>query len=36
MLTSQNYRIVVFIRQHKLKNKTVKDIPQISEFGFIA
>ena len=36
MLTSQNCRIVVFIRQHKLKNKTVKDIPQISEFGFIA
>ena len=36
MLTSQNCRIVVFIRQHKLENKTVKDIPQILEFGFIA
>jgi len=29
-------RIVAFIRQHKLEDKTTKNIPQISEFSFVA
>lgn len=29
-------RIVVFIKQWPLENKMVKDIPQISKFGFVA
>ena len=29
-------RIAAFIRQHKLEDKTTKDIPQISEFSFVA
>ena len=28
-------RIVAFIKQCRLKNKTTKDIPQIGEFGFV-
>jgi len=28
--------MTVFIRQCKLENKAVEDIPQIVEFGFIA
>jgi len=28
------FRIGAFIKQHKLKGKTKKDISQISEFGF--
>jgi len=28
------YRIATFIRQRKLKDKTVENIPQIVEFGF--
>ena len=28
------FRIEAFIKQHKLKGKTKKDISQISEFGF--
>ena len=28
-------RIVAFIRQHKLENKTTENISQISEFGFV-
>jgi len=30
------FRIVVFIRQHKLENKTAEGIPQILELGFAA
>jgi len=30
------FRIAAFIRQHKLEDKTTKDIPQISEFSFVA
>jgi len=26
--------MAAFLRQHKLEDKTVEDIPQISEFGF--
>jgi len=29
-------RIVAFIRQQKLEDKTTKDISQISEFSFVA
>ena len=29
-------RIAAFIRQHKLEDKTTKDIPQIPEFSFVA
>ena len=29
-------RTVVFIRQHKLENKTTENISQISKFGFVA
>ena len=29
-------RMVAFIRQHKLENRTAEDISQISEFGFTA
>jgi len=28
--------MVAFIRQKKLEDKTAKDIPQISKFGFAA
>lgn len=28
------YRMAAFIRQQKPEDKTVKDIPQIAEFGF--
>ena len=28
-------RIATFIKQHKLKDKTTDDIPQISKFGFV-
>lgn len=35
-ITCSLLRIVVFIRQHKLKNKTVENISQISEFSFVA
>ena len=35
-ITCSLLRIVVFIRQHKLKDKTVEDISQISEFSFVA
>ena len=28
-------RIVAFIRQYKLENKTTENISQISEFGFV-
>ena len=28
-------RIVAFIRQHKLKNKTTENVSQISEFAFV-
>ena len=30
------YRMAIFIRQRKLKDKTTKDIPQIVEFRFTA
>jgi len=30
------HRIVVFIRQYKLGDKTMEDIPQISQFGYAA
>ena len=30
------YKMAVFIRQCKLENKAVEDIPQIVEFGFVA
>jgi len=29
-------RIIAFIRQCKLEDKTMEDISQISEFGFVA
>jgi len=35
-ITCSLLRIVVFIRQHKLEDKTAKNIPQILEFGFVA
>lgn len=35
-ITCSLFRIVVFIKQHKLEDKTVEDIPQILELGFIA
>ena len=28
-------RIVAFMRQHKLENKTTENISQISKFGFV-
>ena len=30
------YRIIALIKQCKLENKTAKDIPPISEYGFVA
>ena len=30
------HRIAAFVRQHKLEDKTAKDISQILEFGFVA
>jgi len=35
-ITCSLFRIVVFIKQHKLEDKTAEDIPQILELGFIA
>jgi len=30
------HRISAFIRQRKLEDKSAEDIPQITEFGFVA
>jgi len=35
-ITCSLLRIAAFIRQHKLENKTAKDISQIGKFDFIA
>ena len=35
-ITYSLLKIVAFLRQHKLKDKTAKDIPQISKFSFMA
>jgi len=35
-ITCSLLRMVAFIRQCKLEDKTAEDIPQISEFGYMA
>jgi len=35
-ITYSLLKIVAFLRQYKLEDKTVKDIPQISKFSFMA
>jgi len=34
-ITCSLLRMIVFIRQCKLEDKTAEDIPQISEFGYM-
>jgi len=35
-ITYSLLKMAAFLRQHKLENKTIEDIPQISEFSFMA